>query len=248
MEGALLGMFMISACVFGVLLNHPGSALVQQIDDAFLRRVIGGMAMGATAVALILSPMGKRSGAHFNPAVTIAYLTLGKIAWRDAMFYAIAQFAGGVLGVYIAGLIIGPPMRHSAVDWVVTVPAGGQVAQAFAAEFLISGLLLSTVLAVSNYRPLARFTPFVAGGLVALFIIFESPISGMSMNPARTFGSGFAADEYTALWIYFTAPPLAMVAAAQFYRWICGARAVFCAKLHHDNRQRCIFRCRYHEL
>jgi aquaporin Z len=248
MEAALLGMFMISACTFGVLLNHPGSAIAQGIDNEFVRRVLGGLAMGATAILLILSPFGKRSGAHFNPAVTIAYSTLGKIAWRDAAFYVLAQFAGGILGIAVADKLLGPPLRHSAVNYVVTAPAAGDIGRAFAGEFLISGTMLSTVLLVSNRRNLARFTPFFAGSLVALFITFESPISGMSMNPARTFGSGFGAGEYMALWIYFTAPPLAMIAAAQFYRWLRGSGSVYCAKFHHDNNQRCIFRCRYDQM
>jgi aquaporin Z len=248
MEATLLGMFMISACIFGVLLNHPGSAIAESIDSEFVRRVLGGLAMGVTAVLLILSPFGKRSGAHFNPAVTIAYSTLGKIAWRDAAFYVLAQFAGGVLGIAVADKLLGPPIRHSAVNYVVTAPAAGDIGRAFAAEFLISGIMLSTVLLVSNRRNLARFTPFFAGSLVALFIALESPISGMSMNPARTFGSGFGAGEYTALWIYFTAPPLGMIAAAQLYRWLRGSRAVYCAKFHHDNNQRCIFRCRYDQM
>jgi aquaporin Z len=248
MEGALLGTFMISACTFGVLLNHPGSAVSQSIDSEFVRRALGGIAMGATAIALILSPLGKRSGAHFNPAVTIAYSTLGKIAWRDAIFYVLAQFAGGILGVTIAEKLIGPPLRHSAVNYVVTAPTGGDNGRAFAAEFLISAILLLAVLLVSNRRNLARFTPFFAGSLLTLFITFESPISGTSMNPARTFGSAFGASEYMGLWIYFTAPTLAMIAAAQLYRWLRGRGGVYCAKFHHDNNQRCIFRCRYDQM
>ena len=248
MEAWLLGMFMVSACVFGVLLGYPGSIAYQRIGDEFVRRALGGLAMGVTAVALIVSPFGKRSGAHFNPAVTFAFWTLGKIAWRDAVFYVLAQFAGGILGVAISGLIIGAPLRHAAVDYVVTLPAGGDVKRAFVAEFVISALLLAAVLVVSNHRQLSRFTPILAGCLVALFITFESPISGMSMNPARTFGSGFVAGDYTALWLYFAAPTLAMVAAAQLYQWLFGERAVYCAKFHHHNNQRCIFRCRYHQM
>lgn len=248
MEAWLLGMFMISACIFGVLLNHPDSLLYQHLGDEFARRALGGCAMGLTAVGLIVSPFGKRSGAHFNPAVTIAFWTLGKIAWRDGVFYVLAQFGGGILGVAMSSLIIGSPLRHSSVNYVVTVPAGGDVVRAFLAEFLISALLLTAILVVSNHRQLARFTPVVAGCLVALFITFESPISGMSMNPARTFGSGFIAGDYTALWLYFAAPSLAMVTAAQLYQWIFGEHAVHCAKFHHGNNQRCIFRCRYHQM
>jgi aquaporin Z len=77
--------------------------------------------------------------------------------------------------------------------------------------------------------------------LVALYITFEAPISGMSMNPARTFASAALAHHWTALWIYFTAPLVGMLAAAETYSRINGKRSVACAKLHHANRMRCIF-------
>lgn len=239
---------MLSACAFTVLLEHPGSPLNQGIESASIRRVLMGVAMGATAVFIVSSPFGQRSGAHMNPAVTLTFLTLGKIAWRDAVFYIAAQFAGSIAGVLLAELLIGFPLRHSAVNYAVTQPGSDGPLRAFAAELLISGLLMTAVLIASNRPPFARFTPLLAGLLVALYITFEAPLSGMSMNPARTFGSAAAADSYTALWVYFTAPPLAMLAAGQLYRFFIGAQAVYCAKLHHHNNQRCIFRCRYREM
>ena len=87
-----------------------------------------------------------------------------------------------------------------------------------------------------------------AGALVAIFITFEAPFSGMSMNPARTLASAFSAGEFPSIWIYFTAPPLGMFFAAQLYRLRGGAPAVHCAKLNHHNHTRCIFRCRFAEL
>jgi aquaporin Z len=84
-----------------------------------------------------------------------------------------------------------------------------------------------------------------AGMLVASYIVFEAPVSGMSLNPARTLGSAVHAHVWTALWVYFTAPLLGMLAAAQLYVSTRGLDAVLCAKLHHENLQRCIFRCNY---
>jgi len=81
--------------------------------------------------------------------------------------------------------------------------------------------------------------------LVATYISLESPLSGMSMNPARSFGSALPARLWGSLWIYFVAPPMGMLLAAQVYVWARGARGVICAKLHHANEQRCIFRCGY---
>lgn len=249
MEAAGLGIFMISACVFGVLLEHPSSPLNELlVGHDVLRRAIGGLAMGLTAVSIICSPWGQRSGAHLNPAVTLTFLSLKKIAAMDAAFYVLFQFLGGVAGVFIAGFLIGLPLQHASVNYVVTVPGPGGPLLAFLGEFLISTILMTTVLNVSNSRRWSRFTPLFAGALIAAFIMFEAPLSGMSMNPARTFGSAFHADEWTGLWIYFVAPISAMLLASLLYRLRHGAHKVFCAKLHHHNHQRCIFRCRYGEL
>jgi aquaporin Z len=112
---------------------------------------------------------------------------------------------------------------------------------AFVAEAVISFVLMTVVLMATNHRKLARYTGLFAGILVATFITFEAPLSGMSMNPARTVGSAFWAGDWTALWIYFTAPPLGMLLAAELYLRRRGPRGIFCAKLHHQNEKRCIF-------
>jgi len=200
MEAAALGMFMLSAFVFGVLLEHVAGPA---------NRVLAGIAMGLTAVAIISSPWGQRSGAHMNPAVTLTFLSLGKIAPWDALFYAIAQFAGGAAGVLLSAWVLGPALAH--VQFVATAPGAGGPWIAFAAEFTISFLLILVVLHVSNSRRLTRFTPWVAGFLVATFISVESPLSGMSMNPARTVGSALPSGIWTAVWVYFLAPPLAWI-------------------------------------
>ena len=245
LEALNLGLFLLSASIFGTLLEHPGSSLHQAIESPFGRRALMGVAMGLTAVGIICSPAGQRSGAHMNPAVTLTYLSLGRIKSADAAFYLLFQFLGGAAGMALAILAIGPPLGHSAVNYVVTEPGPAGVAAAFAAEFAISLLLMLILLSVSNSSALTRWTPFLAGLLVAAFIVFEAPVSGMSMNPARTFGSALAAGQWRALWIYFVAPPLGMLAAGQLYLLRRGHRGVFCAKLHHHNSQRCIFRCNY---
>jgi len=107
---------------------------------------------------------------------------------------------------------------------------------------------MTTVLIVSNHKRLSRYTPLFAATLIATYITLEAPLSGMSMNPARTVGSDFSANEWTALWVYFTAPTLAMFTAGRLYVLRSGIRRVFCAKFHHHNSQPCIFRCNYGEL
>ncbi len=245
LEGTGIGIFMVSACVFGTLLGHPSSPVVHILPDATLLRVLMGMAMGSTAVALIYSPLGKRSGAHLNPATTLTFLRLGKIQPQDAVFYMASQFIGATVGVGVSAIALGKRLSHPAVDYVVTLPGRFGYGGAFAAEVGITFLLMSVILRVSNRPSINRYTGLFAGLLVMLYISFEAPVSGMSMNPARTLGSAFAAANWTAIWIYFTAPPLGMLLAAELFVRRRGIAQVFCAKLHHDNNERCIFHCKY---
>ena len=245
MEATELGVFMISACAFTVLLFHPGSPIASLVRDGIPKRLLMGLAMGSTAIAIIFSPIGKRSGAHFNPSVTLTFLRLGKVEPWDAGFYIVAQFAGAVAGVAIATLLLGRALAAPTVNYAATLPGSRGALLAFAAEVAISFVLMSVVLRVSNTKKLARWTGLFAGALVATYITFESPISGMSMNPARTFGSAFGAQVWMSLWIYFIAPPLGMLAAAETYQRMTAGRAIACAKLHHHNNSRCIFRCNF---
>ena len=241
MEAALLGAFMVSACVFGALYEFPQSPVHQGIMSGFLRRLLMGVTMGLTAIAIIYSPWGKQSGAHINPSVTFTFLRLGKIKLWDAIFYVAAQFAGAALGVVLVALLLGKQVSDPAVRDVVTVPGPKGPWVALLAEFVIAFVLMSTVLYFSNHHKLDRYTGLFAGLLVALYITLEAPFSGMSMNPARTFGSALSADVWASFWIYLTAPPLGMLAAAELYLWRRGGTAVKCCKLHHNNTKRCIF-------
>jgi len=244
-EAWCLGTFMFSACSFGVLLFHRSSPAAGIEPTA--RGVLMGIAMGLTAILIITSPWGKRSGAHFNPSVTLAFYRLGKISGTDAAFYVLAHFIGGVLGVLLAWAIFGDRLAASTVNFVVTVPGIYGTSAAAAGEFLIAFVQMTMILVISNTMRLSRFTPFIAGAMVALYIAIEAPVSGMSMNPARTFASAAVAGHWEGWWIYFTAPPAAMLAAAEVYARSRGMHRVLCAKLDHTGRSRCIFNCGYHD-
>ena len=248
MEAAELGLFMVSACSFTVLLEHPASPVYQMLPNPLLRMALIGIAMGLTLLGLIHTPWGKRSGAHMNPATTLMFFRLGKVANWDAFFYMAFQFIGGITGVTVSALILGPLLAHPNVNFAATQPGRSGIPAAFAAELVISFLLALTVLTVSNTARLSNFTPYFAATLVATYITFEGPLSGMSINPARTLGSALPAHAFHALWIYFTAPPIGMLLAAELYLRVRAVRAVYCAKYHHNNSTRCIFRCRYAEL
>lgn len=238
-EGWALGTFMVSAAVCTTLLEAPGSPLRMALPDADLRRVLVGLGMGFTAIVLIYSPWGQRSGAHMNPAVTLTFWRRGKVAGWDALFYLIAQFAGGTAGVLIAARLLGPAFTATPVRYVVTLPGEQGVAMALAAEVLIAAGMMGTVLVVSNSPRLARLTGLFAGLLVFLYISVEAPLSGMSINPARSFASAFAAREWHAFWIYVVAPLAGMLLAGEVYGvWL--RRPLACAKLLHPADQRCI--------
>ena len=211
-EAAALGLFMISAGGFGIALFHPRSPAF--VTDPLTARVLMGVAMGLTAILIIRSPFGRRSGAHMNPAVTLTFHRLGKISTPDAMAYVISQFAGGVIGLGIVAMLEPKAIADPAVAYVATVPGRMGVLAALLAELVISFLLMTMVLYTSNSSRWMRYTPFLAGLSVAAFIIVESPISGMSMNPARSFASALFAGSWSSLWIYFVAPLAGMLLAA----------------------------------
>jgi aquaporin Z len=245
METGELASYMFFACAFATLLQHPASPVRHVVMDGLLRRMLYGLAMGATAIAIVMSPWGKQSGAHCNPGITFTFYRLGKVDFWDAFFYATGQFFGAIGGVAIARYALRGAAAHHAVRYAVTAPGKYGVAVAFLAEFAISFGLMLVILLVTNQERLARYTPYFAGALVAMFLTFEWPLSGMSMNPARTLGSAFHASYWNALWIYFTAPPLGMLAAAELFLAARGGVPPICAKLHHANNKRCIFHCGY---
>jgi aquaporin Z len=244
-EAVGLGLFMISAAVFTTLLEHPGSPLHQAIALPLLRRFLIGVAMGWTVIAIVYSPWGQQSGAHLNPAFTFTFFRLGKIKPWDALFYILFQFFGGLIGLWIAGGILRGALAAPSVNYIITTPGTGGEAVAFLAEFLISFGLMLMVLFVSNSPRRGRYTGLFAGLLIAAYITVEAPLSGMSMNPARTMASALLAQNFTALWVYFCAPLVGMLLASEVYVQWKGRSAVRCAKLHHENNQRCIFRCSY---
>ena len=214
-EAWALGMFMLSAGFCATLLGSPASAVSRALPSQLLRNSVSGLAMGATAIALMQSPWGKRSGAHMNPAVTLTFLRLGQLTPWQAFFYVTAQTLGGTLGVLLVAFLCGRAFTDPPVSYAATLPGNAGPKVAFVAEFGMSCGLMLVVLLMSRCEHQRRFTGFAAGGLVALYVSFESPLSGMSMNPARTFASAVASMQWHYFWIYVIAPLAGMLTAAQ---------------------------------
>jgi aquaporin Z len=241
MEVAEMGLYLFLTCLFATLLQHPASPIRNLISNGILRQAIMGAAVGTTVFAIVVSPWGKQSGGHFNPAITFTFYRLRKVDFWDASFYGAAQFFGATSGVAIATYILRGAPAHESVRYAVTLPGTHGSGVAFVAELAISFSLMATVLFASNHDNLARYTPYFVGALYAIYITFETPLSGMSMNPARTFGSAFHASYWHALWLYFLAPTLGMLVAAEVFLRARSGVGPYCAKLHHANNKRCIF-------
>src|SRR4051794_3273334 len=180
-EAAGLGAFMIAAGLCVMLISATPVATAVQNPD--LRRALIGAAMGLTAIALIYSPWGMRSGAHLNPAVTLTFWRLGKVAPIDAAFYIAAQFAGGAAGTLLLTALFGERFTLPPIAAVATLPGSWGEPAAFAAEIAIAFVLMTIVLITGASMRLRRWTGVCAGILVALYIAIEAPVSGMSLNP-----------------------------------------------------------------
>lgn len=229
-EAWALGMFMISACCFTALFELPGMPLREAIASPHVRRWLIGCAMGLTAIGLIYSPWGRRSGALMNPALTLSFWFLGKISRRDAWAYGLSQTVGSAVAMLSLNFLMPGTLAEPSMYYVMTLPGLGGPTGAFAAEVLMSFGMLLMVLYSSNHPRTAPYTGIFAGLLIMLFITFCGPVSGMSINPARSFASAFTAGHFEHLWIYFIAPTLGMLGAAiAWKRWICKKKHFQCS-------------------
>jgi len=156
------------------------------------------------------------------------------------LFFVFAQTLGGTAGVLLVAALFGHAFTDPPVSYAATLPGPQGPGLAFSAEVVISAFLILILLSLSSSARFARFTGFAAGCLVATYISFEAPLSGMSMNPARSFASAAPGMQWQYFWIYLTAPVLGMLTGAQIFLVLTGARRALCAKLLHPLNVRCI--------
>ena len=236
-----LGTFLVSAGLFATLLEAPGSPLRQVIDDPLVRRLLMGLAMGATAIAIIYSRWGKQSGAHINPAVTLSFLRLGKIRPVDAVFYILAQFVGGTVGVLLVTLVLGGAFADPPVYYVNTLPGSAGLGVAYLTEVLMAFGLMGMIVVCLPRPKLGEKIGLFAGLFVATYITLLAPVSGMSINPARTFASAAPGAVFDFLWLYFTAPVIGMLLAAELSVRLPRVGTFLSPKLCPNKDTRCIF-------
>jgi aquaporin Z len=212
---------------------------VPVIENATLRRLITGLLFAGGATAVVYSPIGQRSGGHINPAVTLAFWRLGKVEGRDVIGYIVAQFAGAMAGAAAAALVWGDLARS--VQFAATAPGEGWTwAGALIAEALATFALVFTIFVCVNKPSIAARTGVIAGSLVALMVMIEAPISGTSVNPARSIAPALLVPVFRDQWIYFAGPIAGALMAAAAYRQRWGIATV-CAKLYHTAAYPCPF-------
>ena len=248
MEASEIAILMLSTCISGTLLYSRDSPLIRGDVSRTLRSMLMGAAVAITTFLIIRSPFGRRSGAHFNPSLTLAFFWLGRVHRWDAAGYILSHFAGAIAGVLAARQIVGVSLSVPPVRYMITLPGDYGSPVAFLGEFLLAALLMSVVLYASNHRLLVRFSPLFVALVTVCYYGFSSSISGFSVNPARSFSSALFAWIWQGIWIYFVAPCLGMLAAAILYIRKRGRDGVYCAKVFHDLHSACPFPCRFLRL
>ncbi|TGE15251.1 aquaporin [Hymenobacter elongatus] len=233
-EAAGIGFFMLCSALLTIVVEHPAFPVRPALATApLLRRLLLGVGVALVIVCIVYNPWGKKSGAHINPAVTLAFWQLGKIRRADALWYLLAQLAGALLIAQVLQAVLGAYYAHPAVNFMLTQPPPGRNGQwvAFGAELGISFLLMLVLLLALHHERLKSTAGWLIGLLLLLYITFESPLSGMSLNPARTLGSAVAAGSYAGLWLYWVAPIAGMWLATILFTALHKGQSLTCAIL-----------------
>lgn len=229
-EAIGLGIFVGASSLAAVFFNHPDAPGRQWLgDNELLRRGAVGIIIAVVLVGVSLNTWGKRSGAHINPAVTVAFWQLGSVRGVDAFWYIVAQFVGAVAAGELMLKLLHKWYPHPDVHFNITKPGPAGWAVALLAEFIISGIMAGVLLLALHSQRLKKAAPWLLAGLIALYIVFETPLSGMSLNPARSLGTAVAAGQYPALWVYFVGPVAATWLVAVLFKRFYKGEPLICA-------------------
>ena len=195
---------LISIGVSFVILDFAkGSPVPAMIPSAGLRRIITGFLFGSTGMLITFSPVGKWSGAHINPAVTLSFWLKGKIKTYVALGYVISQILGGIAG---AAALLAWGKLGEGIFYGSTFPGKEGVLAAVIGESITTFLLITGLFFFLGHKKLRPYTPALFPFLYAVMVYFEAPISGTSTNPARSLGPSLVSGMWMGWWVYWIGP------------------------------------------
>jgi aquaporin Z len=220
------------SCVIGMF--GTGSPMPQLIPSEGLRQLITGFLFGTTGASIALSLVGKESGAHINPAVTMVFWLFRKLDGRTAAVYVLGQLAGGVLGA-LPLLAFGA--RGRSVAFGATLPGAGYSTQAvLLGEIATTFTMVSLLCVFIGFRRLRPFTPGIFPPLYAIMVYLEASISGTSTNPARSLGPALISGQWQGWWIYWVGPLIGAFLASLACSLL--AKRITVAKLYYFDTDR----------
>lgn len=203
-EGLGTMLLVLVGCSFVVLDFAPHSPVVQWIPDAGARRALTGFLFGTTGGLIAVSTLGKISGAHINPVVTLVFWLQKKLSGRLALQYVGAQLAGAIVGAFLLSRIFGS--WASALHDAATLPGTSGVWVAVLGEIGSTICLVVGLLLFLRSPVLRKYTPAIFAPLYAFLVWAEAPLSGTSTNPARSLGPQLISHTWHAWWIYWVGP------------------------------------------
>ena len=211
------------------------------IPDRSLRLLITGLIYSGSGSLFAVSPLGKLSGAHINPSVSLAFWARGKMHLPDLAGYVAGQVLGSIAGALLLVAVWGK-YATSLNDGMTLPGAGYPLWFVFAAELGMTCALVIAIFAFLSSQQLLRWTPLMTWVLVAAMVWLGAPISGTSLNPARSFGPALVRWFWQAQWLYWVAPPLGALLAVGLFQLFAAERTVLTAKLFHNPHYPCIFK------